>query len=320
MRSTRGNSRKKALMKLLYIQRPTRLRKPTNKKRKKILNIDKLSMRFNRIAGKIITFRFLLYCIGFVLVGAVIGIVFFSSFFYLSDIRVKRDVLYVNSQNIENFMAPLRNKNIFFLSESSIEDQIEKNFPVVQAVTVTKIYPRSLEVKVKGNPIFARIKYRGEQKEFLLTETGVVIQTETNSDAPHTDYMLMEIPKYRDFQPDEQKAIAPLVTLETDKQLFSESEMKNMKSLLSLLHASFPEIHIASLQYLPLEQEMYLVLDQGTRLIFVMNEDLVTQVYKLKKDETNIPLVTGELSYVDLGITDQVVLCRKGEKCEKWVK
>ena len=100
--------------------------------------------------------RFL--CIGIllcVLMGG--GVVLFSSIFTVREIRVVREDLRMDSEQVQRTLLPLFGEHLFFVSTGEVQVLLRKAFADIEESTVSKHYPSRLDVRIKMRPLQARL-------------------------------------------------------------------------------------------------------------------------------------------------------------------
>ncbi|PIV90986.1 hypothetical protein COW46_00555 [Candidatus Gracilibacteria bacterium CG17_big_fil_post_rev_8_21_14_2_50_48_13] len=309
--------KKRQLSKLLHVRSTPMVKRRRSSPRASIkiarLHAEKRISRF-------ITPRFLLLCMSITLLGICIGVIFFSSFFVVSDIVVIRDKVFVEPQKIEQAMRTVIGKNIFLVSEGQIRSELEAMFPTIGRVEVNKLYPQSIQLRVFSWPMVAKINYEGDTGTgFLLSENGyvvpnVLVREATEEDVnTHKDLVRIDIPRYATTDP-EQSVLLTLTKLEAGKKFIDQALLSRMRAALSIFAKNFQE-PVHRVLYLPFEKEMYLYVGKDTAIMLWLDVDIETQLFKLKTAEPKLNLEDGSLKYVDLRVKDKVFTCAAKAAC-----
>lgn len=95
------------------------------------------------------------FLIGMVLLGA--GLVLFSPLLHVREIRIKRTDPRLDIARIEQALAPVFGRHIFFLSSSTVGGFLRESVPDIQDVIVQKNYPSRLLVQIGLQPLVARL-------------------------------------------------------------------------------------------------------------------------------------------------------------------
>lgn len=318
----RPKRRKKELSKLLHVGHTPRIRAKRQSSARTSMKVA--SLHAHKRISRFITPRFLLICMSITLAGICVGVIFFSSFFVVSDIVVIRDKVFVEPQKIEQSMRPVIGKNIFLVSDSQIQEELAKMFPTIQRVEVNKLYPRTIQVHVFSWPMIAQINYKdGSGTGFLLSENGYIVpnvlvrEEQTNDSDKPRDLIKMLVPRYGTDDP-EQAVLLQLAKLEPGKHFIDQQLLNKIRFSLDVYEKNFqaPVNHIV---YLPFEREIHLYIGK-TAILLWLDADVETQLYKLKTAEPKLNLTNDSLAYVDLRVKDKVFTCDMNAACAAKLK
>lgn len=128
----------------------------------------------------------------FVLTGGAIALIFlvlfFSSYFSITNIQVVRQDFFMDSAAIENQLNEFIGKNIIFFSESRVVYTIQQNFPEFESIEVNKVLPHTLKIKLQNYPIVANLKafYTLPKKEAATSETPEQLINPPSAEKPIT--------------------------------------------------------------------------------------------------------------------------------------
>lgn len=319
----RPQRRKKQLSKLLQVRPTPHIRARRQFSTRTSMKVAK--MHAHKRISRFITPRFLLICMSITLAGICIGVIFFSSFFVVSDIVVIRDKVFVEPQKIEQAMRPVIGKNIFLVDEGEIRTELEKMFPTIQRVEVHKLYPRSIQLRVFSWPMVAQINYKDSTGTgFLLSENGYVVpnvlvrEATSDEEQEHRDLIQIFVPHYSTDDP-EQAPLLQLSKLEPGTQFIDQKLLDRIRTTIGLYQKNF-QIPMVNVMFFPFENELYLYVGKKTAIMLWLDEDIETQLYKLKTAQPKITLDDGSLAYVDLRVKDKVFTCKVKDACAAKLK
>lgn len=112
------------------------------------------------------------------LIGSILGSVFFLSFFTIQEITISRKDFRVEGENIGVFaQQSFIGKNIFLVRSSNIEHTLREVFPEVATVDIERKFPHSLRLIVATFPVSFR--WTCERVDKSITETGEIRETNT---------------------------------------------------------------------------------------------------------------------------------------------
>ena len=308
------------LSKILYISRPGKLER--FRKLPMIRLFRNMYYAIHKKIARLSSPRIIYTSASIGLLVFVIGMLFFSNFFIVSNVVVLRNSPFIPTDTIEKSLESSIGKNIFFVSTSGLENELKKSFPFIKTVTVSKMYPRVLQVTADSYQILATISEIDGNESFLLAENGSIIKGgETTSASISTGSLLkMSVPSYK-YEESKSQVLDPKVKLISGKQFIPKDHMDDLHKILKLFDKNFP-FQIVSLMYLPLEEEIHITTDKGFVILIWLQEPVETQLYKLKwkAGEPTMSIINGNIAYVDLRIKDRIDICEKGEECANYTK
>ena len=117
------------------------------------------------------------------------GITFFSSVFYVSEIRVRRSDLRMDMELIERILSPFFGQHIFFVHASQLKDVLQKAIPDIDGVVLTKDYPNRLAVNVTLRSLTARVVLTTQESdEDQFIGTGSTVRDFLTQDGRYMQY------------------------------------------------------------------------------------------------------------------------------------
>lgn len=103
--------------------------------------------------------------------GVFFLILFFSSYFTVTNIEVIRENFNVDSASIENELSQFIGKNILFFPKSKIYNVIYEKFPEFQKAEVHKFFPSTFKIKLTSYPVVANLR-----AYYVLPEAEVIAE------------------------------------------------------------------------------------------------------------------------------------------------
>lgn len=95
-----------------------------------------------------------------VVVLSAIGIIFFSPLVTVHEIRVQRTDPRIDFEQVQNALAPVYGRELFFLTSGEIQQLLRDAIPDLDSVEVRKEYPRSVLLKLHYDPIVSTLQIR----------------------------------------------------------------------------------------------------------------------------------------------------------------
>jgi cell division septal protein FtsQ len=181
--------------------------------------------------------------LGFILVIAWGGFIikFFiydSTYFDVKDILVYGTKQFVNAEDLEILIdSNLQNRNILYIDERKIENDIIKNFLGAKKITIKKSLPDKLVVNVTERVPLALLYQNEGSQLYLIDDDGYVL----GKVAPQ----YMDLPRIQYVQDIEiGKTVAPEI-VPTTRQIIKESDANNLKISSMSFTPKYTRIYIA---------------------------------------------------------------------------
>ncbi|NCP66728.1 FtsQ-type POTRA domain-containing protein [bacterium] len=212
---------------------------------------------------------------------------FFSPYFDLKQVEVKRDNPALDVQAVENLMAEFYGQNLLFISQSNIEQRLLETFPEFREVKLSENWPDTLVVEIVLSPPFYQVLNEYDATFSVLSEDGVVLRQEAAEGLP-----VLKILNYDQ-------------TLKSREKFATPQVLKDITALRTMF-AEELRIPVEEIRYLPIAYEVHLVSDSGTAFWFDLRADTLQQARKIDLVSDEINLYTQPLEHVDLRIPNQV--------------
>lgn len=126
----------------------------------------------NKQANRRIIFLLFLFFMSLLLI-----LFFRSSFGKVQNISVKGNQWVSTGDILQKSGISKGTSSLIFMNKGKVEQSISSSFPVVQKVTLTKVFPGSLVIDVTERPIVAFMQKDG--KAYPVFDNGTVLTTQT---------------------------------------------------------------------------------------------------------------------------------------------
>ncbi len=265
--------------------------------------------------------EFYLRYIGIFLILACTYIVLYSPYFLISPSKILIEWL---DEGIDISIAyrsveDLYGENIFFLDEKKIANSLKNYQKNISLIRIDRLYPNNIKILLSWYPVIFDVKIAGmESKQWGMTENGILIPKNH----------LEKLPKYNLFYIDQ--GINEDILLEY-REIMEESKAQIIKKTLEIFEQTWPDLILEKIIYLWRENELHLILKNGTRILFTLQDftkktgevatykHLRTQLLSLRvfieKQKSNI--LWGKYIYIDTRISGKIFTCSEKEVCSK---
>jgi len=149
-----------------YLRRPVsqRTRSLVQRRfaRRKGLKKERWQRRLRRLqrlfaSAQRFTLRWVLVGVGLSL-AVILGALVFSPALRLQEITVVRFGPRLNIEDVQVALAPLFERHLVFISQYEVRQLLEEAIPDIESTTVTKLYPSSLRVEARLDPLFYQLQ------------------------------------------------------------------------------------------------------------------------------------------------------------------
>lgn len=229
-----------------------------------------------------------------------------SSSFRLSRIRVHREDLRTDVQEIQQALRPLFGRHLLLLSFAAIEHMVQETFPEVTMVDLGVDYPGTLMLTLHMDPIVMRVFVHDPEEregEFLRAKTQSQGEEEVNTVLTGKGILLLY-----PFPMEEELPTLHLVDWGTRpvhrERMLSENDLSIIKSTQAALEWEFG--HQVSSTVLYLRGREVHVATEGPRLWFDFTSPIEDQLQRYRVFLRSVPPEVAA-EYVDLRLHDRVV-------------
>ncbi len=220
------------------------------------------------------------------ILGGIIYLIGFSHFFDIKSWEIDEDNAKVtNDDALNNVLKNEKNKNLIFLDETQLSNQIKTLHPEFQKIVVEKVFPQKIVVQIEKYPIVANIVnvVQGIQKKFLINSEGFLTDENTeNQEMPYIKVFTNDVYTVNTTVMDQDKLNYILNAINQFQEMFS--------------------MKILNAEYYVVEREIHLQTEKGFMVWIDMQKDLMQQLNKLKKVLPKLDIYHTALDYIDLRI------------------
>lgn len=238
-----------------------------------------------------------------VFVGGSIGLMFFSQFFAIKNIKLARKDFRVDSEAIAYTVQDFRNRNIFLLPKKELVEKIGAAHPYVQSIEINKELPRTLVLTLGTYPIVAKWKIHIKKEDLLnpakapeeaeqtlfINQVGMVSK---GSEGDEAVFLIEEQDDYEDFL-QENAVIATGAFLQ---------DILNARQLIEEVLGK----PVAKAVYLRQAQEIHYILENETELWIDFATPQEKQINKLNYLLKETDILEKSLHHLDLRIQGRV--------------
>ncbi len=225
---------------------------------------------------------------------------FFSNFFKISEIKISNETFENEAlmENMEESLKPDFERNLIFLNTDSIENRLKIDFPHLKQITVTKKYPRGLEINFAQHELAANVINHSAaiRKTYIINSIGFVVRE--NYENPSLPYIIIK----------------------SDEPINTETQVMEQKRLTYILESMeyFEDkfgMRVVEAEYKPIPREVHLLTERDFKIWLDIQHSFESQLRKLKKAAVKLEIHRESLEYIDLRIAggsgDKIIYKRR---------
>ena len=267
------------------------------------------------------TYGYIMSMIGLMLILLTVYIVAFSPYFKISPNQVMVEAMTpgVDIGIAYRALEWVYGQSIFLLDEADIARKLKLHLKNLESVSIDRYYPNGVKVLITGAPILFDATITGiPGKKWWLSKNGILI--------PEKD-LGETIVKYH-LEITSESLIGDLFL--SYKQAIDEYNMSIISRIFDIFTTEWSDMKLAKSRYFIAENELHVILESGTRLIFALQDDSDKRVGAFPKnmlDElitlrtyiaSNRSRITEwSLSYIDARIPGKLFVCADKIICQK---
>ncbi len=287
-------------------------------------NITAFSTFFQEkiITGDLLkNYGYMMSMIGLMLVLLSVYIVAFSPYFKISPNQVMVEAMTpgVDIGIAYRALEWVYGQSIFLLDEADIALRLKSSMHNLAWVSIDRYYPNGVKVLITGAPILFDTVIAGiGEKKWWLSSNGVLIPERDLGDTQ---------PKYH-LDLTASALIGDLFL--NYKQAIGESDMSTISQIFQIFSTEWTSLGLGRSRYYTSENELHIILDSGTRIVFALQDDgevkngtipknILDQLITLRTYISNNPakLTDGSLVYIDARIPGKLFICSDKIVCQK---
>ncbi len=241
------------------------------------------------------------------LIGSSVYIVALSPYFQISPNRViiERDDAYSDINIAYKAIEPIYGDSLWFVSQQHVTDLIrglEKN---IEQVKVSHLLPNSLKIIIKSSAPAYTVDFPWVGRNYLISENGILIPNRAKkSDLPRLQIYSTTLieSSFLDYK----EAVPPRT-------------MKKIRDVYGIFGTDFKGSIITSMTLYEVENELHILLENGTRIILVLDTSLEKQLLSLKLTNEQTPglLISPDYTYIDARIVGKIFMCKDPNLCNR---
>ncbi|HCI03330.1 MAG: hypothetical protein QF755_04440 [Candidatus Peribacteraceae bacterium] len=235
---------------------------------------------------------------GLILLG--FGLLIFSPLIQVREVKVVRFDSRLDIEEVQKILTPFFGKHLFFLPTHEVASTLEDAIKDLEDISISKLYPSELSVKIKLDPLISRIKIIDPDQESDLTSTGATVDYLTDEGV----YVIVPLPEDSKSLPVIGIVDWGVRPVEGDV-LVVPRLLERMSETEKALSEQFGHSIAGRTVYIR-AQEYHLHLDKGIDIWFDMVSPLDEQLLRYR---TFLKSVNTEevKKYIDLRVSDRVV-------------
>ena len=234
----------------------------------------------------------------YIYLWALLLIVWVAAFFILWPYFKIQTINIVRQDNLSNIniayksLENIRGTHIMANDQISLEKSIKSYQENIKQVQVSRDLPNKLDIKIKSyEPIF---NTKLNQKNYIILENGSFVPEKEN---PELRNLVIITSKISSSIPDYKNVIEP-------------TYMNQIRMIYDEIKTNMIRINITNMTYYPIEREVIVDIEGGTKLIFDLESSITPQVKRLAVfDMENRKIDLPGIIYIDLRVRDKVFFC-----------
>ena len=245
--------------------------------------------------------------LGVFLIGAFFYIITLSPYFQISPNRViiERADAYSDINIAYKAIEPIYGDSLWLISTKQISELIQWLEKNIEQVDVTRLPPNSLKIIIKSSPPVYAVDFPGVGRHYIISENGVLIPNRTKeSNLPRLQIYSNELleSSFLDYK----EGVAPRT-------------MKKIRDIHAIFWSDFKGATVTSLIYYAVENELHLLLENGTRIMLVLDSSIEKQLLSLKLTAEQTPwlLTSPDYTYIDSRIVGKTFICKDPDICKR---
>ncbi len=267
------------------------------------------------------TYGYIMSLIGLILIFLTGYIVIFSPYFKISPNQV---IVEATNPGIDIAIAYrilewTYGESIFLINEADIAKKLKQQLKNIASISINSLYPNGIKVLITGAPIIFDTTITGiPGKKWWLSKNGVFV--------PEND--LWEIKTQYHLNITSGVLVGDFFL--NYKQGISEYNMGLISRIFQIFSTEWIDMKLSRSGYFTSENELHIVLESGTKIIFSLQSDadrqpgiipknILDQLITFRTYITNNrnKVTDGSIKYIDARIPGKLFVCADAVICQK---
>lgn len=288
---------------------------------------ERLSAFSNFFQEKIITgdifqtYGYIMSIIGLFLIFLSGYIVVFSPYFKISPNQVIIEAVtpWIDMAIAYRVLESTYGESIFLINETEIAKKLKQQLKNIASIDINTLYPNGIKILIKWAPIYFDTTITGiPQKKWWLSKNGVLV--------PENDLWEIKTPYHLNIT---SKMLSWDFFLNY-KQWISEYNMWIISKIFEIFNSEWADLKLGRSGYFSGENELHIILESGTKIIFSLQNDadkqagntpkfILDQLVTLRTFVTTNQsrILNGSISYIDARIPWKLFVCSDPVPCKK---
>jgi len=229
-----------------------------------------------------------------------IYLIFFSTYFKVTDINVSQDNL--ENQNlaseITKTVSSALGRNLVFIDTENLKIKVIDDFPELETVIIEKNYPHTLEINFLEYPLVANVINESPniKKNYIINSIGYAIKEDLEN--PNLPYI-----KIKSDEP-----------INPENSIIEANKLKYILDAIAYFEEKFG-MRIIEVEYKKIAREIHLFTERNFYIWLDIQQSAEDQLKKLKKALVKLDIYNENLQYIDLRIAgnngDKIIYKRK---------
>ena len=249
-------------------------------------------------------------------------IIFYSPYFRVSPSHVLLEArndgidISVAYRSIEDIYW----QSLFLLDEEEVALTLKKSLKNLAHITIDKLYPNGVKILMTSTPIIYQARIYGFDREWRMSDNGVLIPKISNTGTWSTALKPIEIIS---------ESLKGEVFFDY-KQVITDDKMLLINRIIELFESEWEDIAPIKIRYFARENEIHLTLKSNTQILLTLESetnsyDHTARIESIKNqllwlstyiDTYKTSLTDGSTVYIDARIVKKIFACKQKETCK----
>lgn len=212
---------------------------------------------------------------------------FFSNYFILTEVKTVQEGMEEKNKLFDEYFNGMKGKNLILIDTKKIKDEIQKDHPEFENISIKKVYPKGIRIEADKYPPAANIiNVAGEaQRKHIVNIVGLSILEEAEN--PNLPYIKIRSEEFLD-------AKSPLLPKEKLEYIIGAIGYFEDKLGMKVFDA----------EYLKKAREVHLKTEKYFYVWLDIQKPFEEQIMKLKRIVPKLDIYNQPLAYIDLRVSE----------------